>query len=74
MWKWFIQPLNVNIPTLSLFHAIGMSMIFAFLTHQVDFSEEKKKIERDDAMLHTLATTVGYGITFGFAWIISCFI
>lgn len=41
MWEWFIVPFGVK--SLNVVHAIGLSMIVAFLTYQHDAAKEVKR-------------------------------
>jgi MFS family permease len=39
LWEWFIVPFGL--PTLGIAHAIGISMVVAFLTHELNSNSDE---------------------------------
>jgi hypothetical protein len=64
MWSWFIVPLGA--PALTVVHAIGISMLVAFLTYQHDAT---KKAERDDGSVGEKLFTMLFASCFYTAWV-----
>lgn len=39
-WKWFIIPVFPNAPVLTLFQALGLSLVLSFITHKREKQED----------------------------------
>jgi hypothetical protein len=44
LWEWFIQPVFVNAPTISLVEAIGISLVVSFLAYQGNESDDSDSL------------------------------
>lgn len=67
IWRWFLVPFGV--PTITLFQALGIAMVVAYMTHQYVYAKD------DRSPSEVLATTATYTflkptLALLFGWII----
>ena len=69
LWGWFVVPFGL--PELSIPHAIGISLIIGFLTHQIRKEDEKKQPDEVIGSIGTAIIATGFAFLVG--WIVSLF-
>ncbi len=67
LWHWFVEPLGVR--GIGLAHAVGISLIVAYLTHQPHLDED----ERRNGVAYIIVKGTWMGVTmplmaWGFGW------
>ena len=58
LWNWFITPL-FNVPDISFWHAIGISLVFSFLQSKPSFdTSELTNIKQIEILVRVSITTI----------------